>query len=66
MRRRKNHTDVSEYQVATKSCGCTDRAREANADGLPFQYRRVQGPVGLTVQGPVGLTVRSPVGLTGA
>ena len=47
VRRREDHTDISEYQVATGLSDCTDGAREAIADRLPLQRRRVQGSIGL-------------------
>lgn len=47
VRRRKDHADLPGYQVATAVSGCTDRAREAIADRLPLQRRRVQGFAGL-------------------
>ena len=51
MRRREDHPEIPEYQVAAKPSGRADRAGEANADNLPLQHGWVQGPVGVKSMG---------------
>ena len=45
MRRREDNPAIPKHPVAAKPSGRTDGAGEADADNLPLQHGRVQGPI---------------------